>query len=474
MRVLVVDDDRDSLEAVAGFLADPLGFEVVQAQSCSQALELYRSDPFPIVISDIRMKGMNGIEFLKEIRKLPEGAGTDMVLMTGFGELESSIEALRAGAADYILKPIYVRQLDEVIKRILEKRELQSALKEARHQVKQETKAKHIISEELDNYRQIFSHLIEGEKIGIFSEKTKAIVDLSLKLHDDRDIPVLIEGETGTGKEVIAQLVHRGQGQCTRPFVTLNCSAISPTLFESELFGYEKGAFTGARMEGAKGKLELAQGGTLFLDEIGDMPLEMQPKLLRAIQQKEIYRLGGSSPLSLDVRIICATNRVLAEMVEENKFRPDLYYRINSGRIFLPPLKDRRAEIAPLARMFLDQLNQQKNKSFKFIDRDAVHLLESYDWPGNIRELKNTIDRVCLLFHEEIIKVEHLGFLNASTPPVALKQLVLDLNRKQYPLEEIKQQVALKVYHMFNKNISKAAEYLNVAWATFVKMAGLK
>ena len=474
MRILVVDDDRDSLDAVSGFLQDSLEFKVSKCSSCADALELYTQNPTPIVISDIKMKGMNGIDLLKAIKNLPQGRDTDVVLMTGFGELETCIEALRAGATDYILKPIYIHQLDQVLKKIIENQELKAALIEINKRYDHEIQQNRAISSELEKYKHICSDLIEGEEIGIFSTKMRDIVDLSLKLHADREIPVLIQGETGTGKEVIAQLVHKGNSGDARAFITINCSAISPSLFESELFGYEKGAFTGAKSEGSIGKLELAQNGTIFLDEIGDLPLDMQPKLLRAIQQKEIYRIGGNDCINLDVRFICATNQSLIEKVEKNQFRRDLFYRINSGTIYLPPLRERTSEIAPLSRMFLEQISKVKNKKFKFLDREAVFILEHYAWPGNIRELKNTLERVCLLYDEEILKAEFLNFLETSRYQPTANSLVLDFSRDQFPLADIKQLIAEKVYKMFDGNVSKAAKYLDVAWATFVKLAGLK
>jgi len=437
MRVLVIDDDLDSLDAVSGFLSDPLGFDVSTSDNCEQALEIYENDSFPIVISDIKMPGMNGIELLKKIKSLPGGKETDVILMTGFGELQTCIEALRAGASDYILKPIYVRQIDLILKRIIEKQELTKAYSELNRKYDSELENTSKIQYELERYKKIYSNIIEGEDIGIFSDKMKSIVDLCLKLHNNPEIAVLIEGETGTGKEVIARLIHKGEAENTKPFITINCSAISPTLFESELFGYERGAFTGAKSEGSIGKLELAQGGTIFLDEIGDMPLEMQPKLLRTIQQKEIYRIGGKRSIKLNVRFLCATNQSLQEKVDKNQFRKDLFYRINSGYIHIPPLRDRKTEIAPIARMILNKVSNEKKRKYDSIGREAVFLLENYDWPGNIRELKNTIERICLLHDDTTLKAEHLNFLNASKFETSDNKLIIDFSVDEYPIKEI-------------------------------------
>jgi len=345
---------------------------------------------------------------------------------------------------------------------------------EAKDQIKKQNETNSKTCSELKQYKRIFNDLVEGEKIGIFSDKMKGIIDLSKKLQHDRSIPVLIEGETGTGKEVIARLIHKDQNDELRPFITINCAAISPSLFESELFGYEKGAFTGARQDGSMGKLELAQNGTIFLDEIGDMPMDMQPKLLRAIQQKEIYRIGGKCKIKLNVRFICATNQTLKAKVDKNQFRSDLFYRINSGYIFIPALRERKTAIAPLSRMILTDLSKQKNKKFESIDREAIFLLETYPWPGNVRELKNTMERVCLLYDEKILKEEHLNFLNLSSYTISQNKLTINLDKESFPLREMEFQIASKVHKKFEGNINKAARYLNIAWATFVKMARLK
>ena len=271
MRVLVIDDDIDSLDAVADFLENPMGFDVTKIDNCDKGLEIYKENPFPLIISDIKMGGMTGLEFLKEIKSLDSGQNCDVILMTGFGEFETCLDALREGASDYILKPIYIHQLDLSIKRVLERRELQKKVNDLQTKYDDEVERSANIISQLQQFKQIYSDIIENEDIGIFSERMNEIVETALKLHENPDLPALIEGETGTGKEVIARLIHNGKKGSSKPFITINCAAISPSLFESELFGYEKGAFTGAKSEGSIGKLQLANGGTIFLDEIGEM-----------------------------------------------------------------------------------------------------------------------------------------------------------------------------------------------------------
>jgi len=294
------------------------------------------------------------------------------------------------------------------------------------------------------------------------------VVKMSEQFHEDRTVPVLIEGETGTGKEVMARLVHFGQNSdILQPLVTINCSAISPTLFESELFGYDEGAFTGARKEGKLGKLEMAQGGTLFLDEIGEMPLEMQPKLLRVLQQKEMYRVGGNIPVKLDVRVIFATNRNLKEMVAEKSFRSDLYYRLNTGRLYIPPLRERKEAILSFSQVFLDQYSKKRGRSFRFISKDAKKILMEYDWPGNIRELKNSIERATLLFDDLELKPEHLRFLQSNDKEFESSEQAIVPGRIVLPenelhIEQLELEIVRKALKKFDNNKSKTADYLGI------------
>jgi transcriptional regulator with PAS, ATPase and Fis domain len=297
----------------------------------------------------------------------------------------------------------------------------------------------------------------------------KAAVVLALRFHEDRNIPVLIEGETGTGKEVIARLVHQGNSRENRPFVSVNCSAISPSLYESELFGYEGGAFTGSKSRGAMGKMESSKGGTLFLDEIADMPLEMQPKLLRALQEKEIYRVGGSKRIKLDIRIIVATNRNLRQCMEQGHFRKDLFFRLNLGRIYIPTLREQKESIVPLSQMFLSIFAEQKKRRFRFIHRDAMKILEDYPWPGNIRELRNTIERVIILNDEEELRGEHLDFLTLDGREqqvehgTMIKPGQIALPPSGLNLPDLELEIIRKTLYKFNNNKTKAAEYLGIS-----------
>ena len=466
MRILVIDDDPLSCESLETFLTTYLGHQVDCTDNCKKGLELFDQNPYPIVISDIRMPGMSGIKLLQEIKKNTKGKNTDVIIITGHGELSTAIEALRAGAYDYLLKPIDVEELAVIVDRVAEHRTLLKenyALKNRfNEKLKESTRE---IKAKMHHFQSAYAEVTGIGKIGVFSDAMRDIIQVVEKLHEDRDIPVLIEGETGTGKEIIARMIHYKNSKDSRPFVTLNCSAISPNLFESELFGYESGAFSGANRKGMMGKLELAHEGTLFLDEIGDMPLDMQPKLLRVLQQKEIYRIGGTKKIKLDLRIICATNRDVSKLIEKNIFRKDLYYRLNTANILIPPLRDRKEEIGPLAQMFLLNYAKQKKRDFKAIRKDALEILEDYSWPGNVRELQNTIERVILLYNDLEVKPEYLNFLDLKSEIRSKKNknLMIEYPKEGLSLDMIEKKIIKDVLKRFHGNISKTANYLKIS-----------
>lgn len=466
MRILVVDDDPISRNSIKNFIVNYLGHEVTVAGGSDEAFDLFQVDPFPLVISDIRMPGMDGIGLLKALKKIPAGKMADVIMVTGHGELESAVAALRAGAYDYLLKPINIEELAAVIERVAEHQTLLKENTVLKEQFEQELqKSTRTMQEELQSIKVAYSQVVGIGNVGIFSQAMEELVELTKKLHNDRSIPVLIEGETGTGKEVIARMIHYNDGENTEPFITVNCSAITPTLFESELFGYERGAFTGARATGAPGKLELAQGGTIFLDEIGDLPLDLQPKLLRVIQQREFYRIGGTRKITLNVRIICATNRVIPDMIDQQLFRKDLYYRLNIGRIEIPPLRQRQNEIKPLATMFLQQAAQDKGKDFRLFHPQALKVLQEHQWPGNVRELQNAMERVVLLYDDVEVKVDYLTFLGPHVHEhlVPAEEVVINLNVDSLPWEEVECTIINQVMKKFDGNKSQTARFLNIS-----------
>ncbi|MDD4588188.1 MAG: sigma 54-interacting transcriptional regulator [Heliobacteriaceae bacterium] len=308
-------------------------------------------------------------------------------------------------------------------------------------------------------------------QVGIFSQQMKGVVSQAENYHRDRSIPVLIEGETGTGKEIIARIIHFGDGNEKTPFVAINCAAVSANLFESELFGYEAGTFTGGLPQGQKGKLDLARGGTLFLDEVADIPLELQGKLLRVLQEKEYYRVGGLRKIATDVRVICATNVNLHRKVSEGTFRQDLYYRLKVGYLALPPLRERREEVLPLARMFLAEFSQKKGKRFEWIGDGAAEILRQYHWPGNVREVRNVIEWAIFLHDDRELRPAHLGSLTKLISGVAGRpgyevvqpEGTLELPTGGLPLEEFIDHIVVRTLTLHGGNKAETARCLGIS-----------
>ncbi len=474
MNILLVEDDNDSLSCMSEFLRE-LGHFVVECENGEEALGCFSSGSFELVLTDIRMPGMTGIDLLKNLKTLNPDGDFDVVIITGHGDLESAIEAIRLGASDYFLKPINVEALAAMTERAAAKRVRRGKDRMLREQNAQDLKetADEIGCSFISSERYIAS--IEGVgEIGIFSDTIKELIQTSLRFHEDRDMPVLIQGETGTGKEVVARLVHHGLSDSKAPFVDINCAALTPSLFESELFGYEAGAYTGATTKGSKGKLDLASQGTLFLDEIGELSIDLQAKLLRVIQEKEYYRVGGLKKIKTDVRIICATNRDLKQSVERGLFRSDLFYRLNVGRFYLPPLRERREEIIPLARMFLREFALKRGKKFSGISDEASRILTSHHWTGNIRELRNTLEWAVFTYDNSELKPEHLGVItksNSQEVPVSEdhrqsqaagpSDLALPFNG--FSLQEYVDNIVSRALELHNGNKAQTARYLGIS-----------
>lgn len=471
MNILLVEDEQDSRTLVAGFLKE-IGHHVVEMENGFKALEAFSAQEFHMVLTDIRMPVMTGLELLRKLRGLPEGQNADIILYTGFGDVETAVEALRSGAYDYLIKPINVEELVKVTERVAEhqalKRENEVLTRKFEDAVEAATEE---ARQELMRLKKAYSQVLGIGGIGIFSKAMKKAVRVAKQLHADRSIPVFIEGDTGTGKEVIARLTHFGTGDETAPFVDLNCAAIAPNMFESELFGYEAGAFTGGLPKGSKGKLDLAQGGTLFLDEITEMPVSLQAKLLRVIQEKEFYRVGGLKKIKTDVRIICATNDDIEARVAEGTFRRDLYFRLNVGNIHIPPLRERPEDIIPLAQLFLTTFAQAKRKRFSEISQEAADMLLSHNWPGNVRELKNAMEWVVLMWDEKVLKPTHLGILRehkASVSSGASIPGVIDshdftLPSGGLPIDDYTNNIIRKALQLHGGNKTETAKYLGIS-----------
>jgi two-component system response regulator AtoC len=464
MYILIVDDEKKSRVVLADFLRTR-GHQVAECSDGRAAIELFSKKKFHLVLTDIRMPRMSGIELLKEIRRLSSNQDVDVILFTGYGDEQMAIDAFRMGAYDYLRKPINLQELVAAVERVAEHlalkmenrvltREFNATLKAATEEAMQE----------LSRLKDVCKKSLLGSEV-FFSERMKTVIEQAMIFHKDRSLPILIEGETGTGKEVIARLIHFGEEGTSCPFVDLNCAALAPSLFESELFGYEAGAYTGGLPRGQKGKIDMAAGGTLFLDEITELPVELQAKLLRVLQEKEFYRVGGLKKVRADVRIICATNMAIEDRVEQGAFRRDLFYRLNVGHIKLLPLRERKEEIVPLAELFLATAAKGKKKEFREINHEAAKALLSYNWPGNIRELKNAIELVVALYNDKQLKMDHLDrFLHQARGKAPNEPPGLSQNSQ--PLKKRMDRLILEALKLHNGNKTRAANYLGISLST--------
>ncbi len=486
MNILLADDDSTIRSSLFHFLTQQ-GHTVETVVDGREAIEELGRQTFHVVLSDIQMPHVDGIELLKKIRANPDLKETEVVLFTGFGEIRNAVEAIKLGAHDYMLKPIDVEELVINLKRIGDylniRREHRRLSENFENEIEKATRG---IRQELHSLRQAFAREVGTLDIGIFSQKLEDVFETAKVLHENPDIPVLIEGETGTGKEVVARYVHYGAGDVTTSFVALNCAAITPTLFESELFGYEAGAFTGGKGRGEKGKLELAGNGALFLDEIGELSTDFQAKLLRVIQERDYYRVGGLKPLETGARFICATNLPMEEHIADGTFREDLYYRLSIGHIRVPPLRERKDEIVPLARMFLAGAAEMRKKRFKRLSRETERTLTAHHWPGNIRELKNVIERTVLLHDDDEVRPEHLRLRGpGGGEDAGADQTVVsrdgpagrDLPEEGIDLEQWTHDIVRRALEMNKWNKTRTAEFLSItrpALYTHLKRMGRK
>ena len=379
--ILVVDDDPYIQEALGDRL-ESLGYRVARASDGKQALELIDHQDPQMVFLDIEMPGMKGLDVLREIRAREKDF--PVVMITAYGSVDLAVEAMKEGAYDFIPKPFKANHIALVVEKAMERQRLR--------------REKEVLSEEVDKrYR-----LVAGN-----SAKLNTAISGAKKAAGSKST-ILLLGESGTGKELFARAIHNWSERKDRPFIAINCVGLSKELLESELFGYEKGAFTGASQL-KRGKIEIANGGTVFLDEVGDISEELQAKLLRFLQEREFERVGGTQLIRVDVRIIAATNRNLEAAVKEGRFREDLYYRINVVPIVLPPLRGRKEDVPVLAQFFMQRFSIESKKSFTEISQEALEALSAYDWPGNVRELANVIERAVVLGQPPTIQIEDLS-----------------------------------------------------------------
>ncbi|MEW5772467.1 MAG: sigma-54 dependent transcriptional regulator [Thermodesulfobacteriota bacterium] len=471
MRILIVEDDDISMSSLSDITA-MLGHEPVPCKDALAALERCAEAFYPTIITDIRMPGMDGLELLRRIKDSSSSCESDVIVITGHGDVEMAITALRGGAYDFLRKPLDVRELAAAIERSAEHQSLRHENRELSfHCDRRVEEAVQDLRRDLDDARNLLRRVAGIGQVVAASPSMKRILADARLYHENPDVPVLIEGETGTGKEIVARLIHFGDMETDASFVDINCSAIAENLFESELFGYEAGAFTGSSSKGLRGKIESANGGTLFLDEIGDLPLAVQPKLLRVLEDRTFYRVGGLKRRSFEGRIVCATNRNLQAMVEEGSFRRDLFHRLKIGYISIPPLRERRDDVPALATLFLKAEAGAKKKLFQGISSRAMELLLSRQWLGNVRELKNAIERAVLVHDGLALQPEHLDFLQGPVDdraevgqPKSLDALDVEFPDEPINLDEfiegIKRRIVMQAVERFGQNKSKAAEFL--------------
>jgi len=399
IKVLIADDDESILWVLEKLLTGK-GLEVIRAKDGTEAGEALADNPVSIAVLDINMPGKDGLKLLTEAKKT--GSDASFIIMTAESSMKNTLEAMKLGAFDYITKPFDLNEMEIVIERAIENLKLKekvSALKERlRESLSQET---------------------------AFIGKSKAVEDVFKKAGKiaAKDVTVLILGESGTGKELLSRLIHMNSPRAEGPFVAVNSAAVPRDLMESELFGFEKGAFTGA-VEGKKGKFELAEGGTLFLDEVGDMSPDLQARLLRAIQEREFYRVGGHEPIKVDVRIIAATNQDLEKAVAEKRFREDLLFRLNGITLTLPPLRDRKGDVAILSLFFLDRFRAEFGAGSRSFSPAAVEALETYQWPGNVRELENVVRRSVLMSQGVTITPQDLNLPQGRHKKESLEDII--------------------------------------------------
>ncbi len=389
--ILIVDDDELVLESLKMVLKEA-GYKVKAISVPEKALSVFDKYSIDLVITDLKMPNISGIELLKEIKqKAPD---CPVIMMTAYATVETAVEAMKQGAVDYIMKPFSADELELIVKRAIKEKEIKEENVRLKEIVKSVTKSG--------------DDLFVGEHPKI--KELKCLIEkIALT-----DATVLIMGESGTGKELVAKMIHSLSSRQNGPYIRMNCAAIPEGLIESELFGFERGAFTGA-VQPRRGKFELANGGTILLDEIGEMPINLQAKLLRVLQEKEIDRLGGRT-IPIDVRVIATTNRDLAKEVKEGHFREDLFYRLSVFPIYIPPLRDRRDDIPLLVRHFLSIYSRKIGKEIEGVEKKAMQMLLNYDWPGNVRELENCIYRAVILANGPTIKEEDILFSSALYP----------------------------------------------------------
>lgn len=439
--ILVVDDDASQRRLLEFWLKEE-GYDVATAADGKAGLEIFESSSPALVISDIRMPGLSGLDLLGRIKA--SSPDTPVILITAFGTVADAVDAMKFGAADYVLKPVSPDELKMNVQRALEHQKL---VDENRY------------------LRDFADTAFRFENIVGASKKMRDVFDIALQVAR-RDSTVLLTGESGTGKELLAKAIHQNSLRASKPFITINCGAIPENLIESELFGHRKGSFTGALADHT-GKFETANQGTVFLDEIGELPLNLQVRLLRVIQEREIDKIGFPKPIPINVRIIAATNRDLRARIDDGQFREDLFYRLSVVAIELPPLRERRDDIPLLLQHFLRKQCERYKLAIPSLTDDAVDLLTQYAWPGNVRELENVIERQVVLGQSNVIHSEQLP-PQVRQAKSRVSAINLKLPDEGIDLEEIEKEIIVQALEKHDWNQTRASRYLNISRKTLI------
>jgi len=440
-KILIIDDDNLVCISLKKALTR-LDNEVEVCMDGGKAIHSIKTFQPDLILLDIYLTTHNGLELLKVIKE--ERIDAPVIMITGYADVNIAVSAIKGGALDFLLKPIDMEQLQLVIEKAMENIRL-----------KDEVNRLNTLLEDDFLMKEFFGK----------SRKIQKLVNSVEKLASSSDTTILIEGESGTGKEMFARFIHQRSPRKEKAFIQINCSAIPKDLAESEFFGHEKGAFTGASQKTKLGKFELADGGTILLDEIGELSLDLQVKLLRVLQEKKFYRVGGEREIKVDVRILAATNRDLEEEVAKGNFREDLFYRINVANVRVPSLKERREDLPYLAYSFLMEFSKKFNKRVEDIDKSALEILQNHEWKGNIRELRNIMERVLLLIDEPILKDYHLSFLvdRASSKQANSGTFSLEIPPQGIKMEVVLKDLILKTLKITNGNQVKAAKILGLS-----------
>jgi DNA-binding NtrC family response regulator len=434
--VLIVDDDA-SFRRVLEYQLKQAGYDVLKAEDGKKALDIFSQNPCHAVLTDLDMPGLSGNELLKVIKE--QSPDTPVVVITAYGTIDSAVEAMKAGAFHYLTKPLNHEAM--------------------LHTLDQALKFAGLVTENR-NLREAVSAAFKFEGIVGSSKAMQRAINQATQLACV-NTTVLITGESGTGKEILSKAIHYNSARSGKPFIVINCGAIPETLLESELFGYRKGSFTGATTNKI-GKFEAADGGTIFLDEIGDLPLQLQAKVLRVVQENEVDVIGENRPRKIDVRILAATNRDLKQMVADGQFRQDLYYRLNVAPLFLPPLRERREDIPLLIRSFADRICMRYGKSPVTIGKNIIRKLEMHAWPGNVRELENVIERLIVFSQDNTAGINDLPE-EILQPQLTFGKVVLSIPPEGFSMTELDKELIVTALERTQWNQTRAAEFLRIS-----------